>query len=366
MLACIRADASTHIGTGHVMRCLTLAHLLRRRDADVQFISRLLPGHLCDHVEREGFRVRRLPEARATSVTSDDPATWLGTTTSEDASETRHALATIGRPADWLVIDNYALDASWGTPLRDQTRRIMVIDDLANRRHDCDLLLDQNYYRDLEHRYDGLVPKHCETLLGPRYALLREEFAQARLHARPRDGRVGRLLVFLGGADPENHTAKVLHAILKVGAPRLRVDVVVGASNPHQDSVRALCDSLGDARFHRQVGNMAELMLAADLAIGAGGATTWERCLLGLPSLILIIAENQRRTTEDLSALGLVRYVGHARELSADDIAKALREALSTPAHLREMSEGAMRFMVGAGATGLQAMADRFFNTTPA
>jgi UDP-2,4-diacetamido-2,4,6-trideoxy-beta-L-altropyranose hydrolase len=349
------------MGSGHVMRCLTLAQLLRRRDAEVQFISRPLPGHLCDYVERQCFPVRRLSKPSVARVASDDPSAWLGATVAEDASETQHALAAIGRPADWLVVDNYALDASWGQPLRDQARHIMVIDDLANRRHDCDLLLDQNYYHDLEHRYDGLVPQHCEKLLGPRYALLREEFVQARLHATPRDGRVGRLLVFLGGADPENHTAKVLQAILQVGTPGLQVDVVVGASNPNQDSVRALCDSLGNARFHQQVNNMAELMLAADLAIGAGGATTWERCLLGLPSLTLVVAENQRRTTEDLSGLGLVHYLGDARDLNADDIAKALREALTTPAHLREMSDRAMRFMADAGAPALKAMTDKFF-----
>lgn len=348
------------------MRCVTLAHLLRNRDAEVEFISRPHPGHLCDHVERQGYRVRRLAAPRPTGAPPNDPSAWLGATVTEDSEQTRLALAEIGRPADWLVVDNYALDASWEAPLRAQARRIMVIDDLANRAHDCDLLLDQNFYRDQERRYDGLVPARCETLLGPRYALLREEFIQARARAQPRSGHVGKLLVFLGGADPENHTATVLRALLQAGPSELGVDVVVGASNPHYAEVRELCDLLPRAQLHRQTGNMAQLMLGADLAIGAGGATTWERCLLGLPSLTVVIAENQRRTTEDLSALGLVWYLGNAQELAVEVVANVLREALASPARLKEMSERALQFMENAGEQSMQELTDRLFKAAQA
>lgn len=347
------------------MRCLTLAELLRRHGVQAVFVCRPMPGHLCEQLEKKGFRVLRLREAAA-GPASADPASWLGASVAEDAAETAAALATLGMQPDWLVVDNYALDAAWERALRPRVRHIMVIDDLANRVHECDLLLDQNYYQDLEHRYDGLVPAQCEKLLGPQYVLLRQEFLDARPMAKPRSGKVGRLLVFLGGSDPENFTGRALQAITQANARDLQVDAVVGASNVHHEEIRKACLDLRNASFHRQVNNMAALMLQADLAIGAGGSTTWERCLLGLPALTLVIAQNQLQTTRDLSAIGLAWYLGRAQELSAADIAAALCNALADPARLRDMSARSIQFMAGAGTPALNSMLEKLFKVTHA
>ena len=263
----------------------------------------------------------------------------------QDALEVRKVLE--GKGCDWLVMDHYDLDAQWSSQLRSSTRRIMVIDDLANRRHDCDVLLDQNYYRNMEHRYDTLVPSACRMLLGPRFALLRKQFRDARATLRARDGQVRRMLIFMGGSDSVNATSKAVRAVRAIGEP-VGLDVVIGGTNPHCAQVQALCASLPDARLHVQVENMAALMAGADLAIGAGGAATWERCSLGLPALTLVFAQNQLQTTLDLADLGVIRYLGWVHECTEDDMAQAIRAAMQAPQALREMSARAMALMEGA------------------
>jgi UDP-2,4-diacetamido-2,4,6-trideoxy-beta-L-altropyranose hydrolase len=333
-----RADASIRIGTGHVMRCLALAEALQQRGAVARFISRDEEGNLGELVEGRGFKVIRLPR----SVPSDG-AREMGW--EQDADETDAAISMLHDKVQWLIVDHYALDAAWERRLRLRTERLMVIDDLANRPHDCDLILDQNYYEHLQTRYDALVPAKCLKLLGPRHALLRGEFLAARHRAQARRGEPKRVLAFLGGADPENVTARVINAFSLLDNETLSLDVVVGASNPRSREIEAICSALPRVSFHFQVSNISELMIAADLAVGAGGVTTWERCMLGLPSLTIVIADNQMQTTLDMSKLGIIWYLGHSSELDAGGILRALREALSEPARLHRMSAKAIEFM---------------------
>lgn len=345
MRVCFRVDASIQIGSGHVMRCMTLANGICDKGATVSFISRAHPGHLCDLIERKGFPVVRLPESHPANSGLAESARRLGATREEDLEQTKRAIRHLSDPIDWLIVDHYSLDAGWETQLRSLTRKIMVIDDLADRPHDCDLLLDQNYYRNLETRYDGLTPPGCRKLLGPSYVLLRNEFQKIKHLAKVRDGRVTRILVFLGGSDPENFTAKVLGALDQVNRSDITIDVVVGASNIHRSDIENICRKRPKTNFHFQVDNLAELMLGADLAIGAGGATTWERCLLGLPTLTIVIADNQLQTTLDLDAVGIIWYLGIADKLGVTDLAEAIFNALSNPMRLREMSARAIQFM---------------------
>lgn len=218
------------------------------------------------------------------------------------------------------MVDSYALDHKWEKFLRPHVNKIMVIDDLANRAHDCDLLLDQNYYRDIEHRYDGLLPLTCRKLLGPEYALLRPEFHQAKKNLRKRDGKIRRILVFFGGSDPSNETKKALQAIKLLNRPEIAVDVVVGAGNPHREEIKQICSEMPNTTYYCQVENMAELMAAADLAIGAGGVTTWERLYLELPTIAIAVAENQVETLEALGEAEMVWYLGIWSEVVVDDI----------------------------------------------
>jgi UDP-2,4-diacetamido-2,4,6-trideoxy-beta-L-altropyranose hydrolase len=164
----IRADAAVHIGSGHVMRCLTLADELRRHGASVTFICRDWDGHLQTHIMGKGYECVLLPRSETAFHAEDDEyAHWLGVPIATDAAETLAVCAGLRKRVDWCITDHYAIDARWHSELRPHVGKIMVIDDIANRPHDCDLLLDQNLYDNADERYKQLVPAHCRLLLGP-------------------------------------------------------------------------------------------------------------------------------------------------------------------------------------------------------
>jgi UDP-2,4-diacetamido-2,4,6-trideoxy-beta-L-altropyranose hydrolase len=317
-----RTDAAAVIGSGHVMRCLTLADVLRNEGADISFICREHDGHLCDRIAARGFAVSRLPNRHLRSLAETDRpyGSWLGAASQEeDAAETRAAIhSSQGRP-DWLVVDHYAADSRWERMLRQCVGRIMVIDDLADRTHDCDLLLDQNYYHDAAERYDNLVSADCVRLLGPKYALLRPEFAAAR--ASSGMGSQPRLFVSVGGSDPFGVGVAVAAALSTLGDRAPPTEIVLGAG------AHALTDSVtrpDNVNVHGFVENIAQLMAQCSLAVGAGGSSTWERCALGLPSLVVILAENQRRMVEDLAQAGFVVNLGLFSALGVEDLARAI------------------------------------------
>ncbi|MBQ7477742.1 MAG: UDP-2,4-diacetamido-2,4,6-trideoxy-beta-L-altropyranose hydrolase [Selenomonadaceae bacterium] len=323
MQVVIRTDSSTVIGSGHLMRCLTLAGRRQRADgAEVHFICRDLPGNLSHLVPEGGYRLHLLP--RHDKVTGlSGYAAWLTVPQEVDAEETVDVLESLGQ-VDCLVVDSYALDASWESRMRHFAKEIFVIDDLADRKHDCDVLLDQNFYLDKGKRYDGLVPEDCRMLLGPAHALLREEFYEVGRHRRKRRGELKNLLIFYGGSDLTNETCKAVRAVLRLSLPEVQIHVVVGGSNPHKKEVETLCRAHGFLHYHEQVDNMAELMNAADIMLGAGGTTTWERCFLGLPSIVTAIADNQVKICEDCHTAGLIDYLGFYDAVSEQDIAKGL------------------------------------------
>lgn len=293
------------------MRCLTLANGLRDKGAQVKFVCRQSPGDLCDVIAASGYPVHRF----SLSKPSDD---WR-----HDAAQTVAAIAD-GEPADWLIVDHYALDRSWESAMRRHAKQIMVVDDLADRAHDCDVLLDQNYCVGLDARYDGLVPESCVTLLGPRFALLRTEFA-AKRPSEPRDAPAARrVLVFLSAADPGNITARVLHALDAVAGPEVEADIVVGASGRHIDALTAYCAGRRGRRLHVQTTQMAQLLADADLAIGGAGSTSWERACLGVPSLVLGLADNQLPIAEALAAHGAHLYLGRIDVLDDGHLRNAL------------------------------------------
>jgi len=326
MKVVIRADSSIVIGSGHIMRCMTLADQLVEQGAEVRFICADLLGAMFDLIEARGYLYERLDQTIDGSEA--------------DAAATKSVIQKY-YPAglDWLIVDHYQLDASWESHLRPFVSRLMVIDDLANRRHDCDLLLDQNYYRNFTERYDGLVSESAVLLLGPEYALLRPEFYRAKNEMRPRNGKVNRILVFFGGSDPSHQTECALQAIERLDRPGLQVDVVVGSSNPNQQAIREYCDARNGVNYHCQVSNMAEFIAAADLAIGAGGATTWERCILGLPCLTVVLADNQLVAAEDVAATGATICLGWALDKSIDRYFDAISAVIDDQEQLKKMSD---------------------------
>ncbi|GKV64856.1 UDP-2,4-diacetamido-2,4,6-trideoxy-beta-L-altropyranose hydrolase [Sporosarcina sp. NCCP-2331] len=317
----IRTDASIEIGTGHVMRCLTLAKQLQRHGAEVTFICRNLVGNSIAYLKSQNVGVLSLPEMK--DSTSD--IEWISENWKQDAKDTASLLKQSGCKVDVLVVDHYSLDEKWEREFDQLVSSIFVIDDLANRPHKCNYLLDQNYYHNMQERYIGLVPDECVLLLGPDYVLLRDEFIEAAKRPRIRSGKVENLLIFFGGTDPTGETIKALEAVQESEQQFKNIDVVVGASNPHKEIVEELCKATPNAQYLCQVNNMAELMMKADLAIGAGGSTIWERCILLLPSIILVTAENQKEVTKAVAEQGSIFYLGEFIEVGRKDISDSLK-----------------------------------------
>jgi UDP-2,4-diacetamido-2,4,6-trideoxy-beta-L-altropyranose hydrolase len=301
----IRADASLQIGTGHIMRCLTLAQALKENKAQVEFICRAHEGNLIGYIQQKGFKVHSLPilepktavlglarlEGEKVLAHSD----WLGATQLQDADECKVILKKLN--PDWLIVDHYAIDEIWQKELQGAHQKLMVIDDLADRRHECDLLLDQTFGRQLQD-YQKLVPDNCQMLLGSQYALLRPEFAQWREYSlkRRKAPEFKTLLITMGGVDQNNVTGQVLEELRNCELPLdMEITVIMGGTAPHIEDVKSIAEkSPYKAKIMSNIANMAEIMANSDIAIGASGATTWERCCLGLPSIQVELADNQK------------------------------------------------------------------------
>lgn len=336
MNICIRTDASVEIGTGHVMRCLVLAEDLRRNQCNVNFICREFPGNLIKNLEANGFKVWSLPVPEST-CNGADFRRWLQNNWKTDAKQTIELLNK--QPEiDWFIVDHYALDRQWEHIIKPRVKRLLVIDDLADRPHDCHMLMDQNLYRNMEGRYLKLVPEDATVLLGSKYLLLRQEFRNPGC-VKNRGRTVNRILVSFGGSDPTNETMKALKAIYRLNRPNIAVDVVVGFSNQNYSVIKGLCEKMPQTKIHCQIDYLTELMAKADLAIGAGGSTTWERCYMGLPAITIETAENQSEILSFLSELGAVYHLGKSREVHEEDLAIHLQGLINSPKKMKEMME---------------------------
>jgi len=356
MKIAFRVDSSTEIGSGHLMRCLTLADYLKKQGHDSHFLCRDHPGNLNDLVTQHGHRLHRFDAPPVSSTALNDPnlyARWLGISQDQDAHDTVRRLHGLGGTWHFMVADHYGLDVAWQRRLRPHAGRIFVIDDLANRTHDCDVLLDQNLNEAGPARYRGLVPEACELLCGPRYALLRSEFEKARRKLRQRDGRVRRILVFYGGMDKSGETLKACEALRNLDRPDIAVDVIVGLGNPHGEPIRQLCDRTG-FNYLRQVNNMAELMAIADLALGAGGTTTAERAYVGLPTIITAVADNQQPGTEAFARAGAAWNAGNAAAVTVASLTSLVRQVIDDPAAVRRVGERAYRLFGDDNIPGVE------------
>lgn len=345
-----RVDASQRIGSGHVVRCLTLAKRLKDLGAECRFVIRQLPGHLATAIEDAGFEARMLPAPVESLALRDgnsrEHESWLGLPAEEDAEETLQAM---DGSVDWLVVDHYALDASWENVLRNKATRIAVIDDLANRPHDCDLLLDQNYFKDAANRYVDLVPDTCIRLYGPRYALLQKEYSTGS-NERKKTFPPENILVFYGGSDLGGETLRAIRVLSKPPFADRNLNVVVGPSNPAGDEIGSLCNRRGRAVVYTGLKSMADLIVEADLALGAGGTSTWERCAMGVPSVITPIANNQLQLTQELVDLDLAYTAGDWRTINDDALRAVLLDVFADIGRFERMSVCSREITDGLGA----------------
>ncbi|KFZ36547.1 hypothetical protein HR45_15550 [Shewanella mangrovi] len=336
MKVVIRADASTSIGTGHLMRCLALAKALSA-DNQITFICNQLESALAATIRHQGFQLHMLLESLA-----------------DETLQAKRCLDLLTDDVELLIVDHYQLGASFCRTMRQKCQRVMVIDDLADRTHDCDLLLDQNFLPDMQQRYKHLVPVSCRCLLGPRFVLLRQEFYQEP--ARQRD----RLLVFFGGADEKNLTRRALLAAQELGELAPAIDVVLGAANPWISELSLEFANIPRISWHINCSYMARLMARASLSLGAGGGTHWERAFMGVPSFVITVAENQRATTAYLAELGACRWLGDDT-ISTADIKAALATAFNAPQELSILAANARKIM--PAVAGSSSVIDAIYET---
>lgn len=354
-----RTDASLQIGSGHVMRCLTLADALKARGAECHFISREHPGHLLEVIRQRGHKVTSLPAAlpststpnASESVQEPAHAAWLGCDWQADAQQTGAILASL--QPDWLVADHYALDQHWEEAVATYYRKLLVIDDLADRTHRCDLLLDQNLGRQPQD-YANLVPATCQVLTGPHYALLRPEFAALRDYSLKRraNPQLKQLLITMGGVDLPNATSQILAALQTCPLPAAcRITVVMGATAPWLAQVCELAEQMSwSTDVLVNITDMAQRMADSDLAIGAAGSTSWERCCLGLPTLMVVLADNQRDIAIGLERAGAaIALDQHSGDQFAVELKNAIVRLVSNEIALVNLSHAASNVTNGCG-----------------
>lgn len=325
MKVLIRADAGSLIGIGHVMRCLTLARQLTALGATVAFACRELPGHQLARIAEAGHQVFALPA-------QGDELTALA--------------AVLPGPVcfDGIIVDHYGLDARWENAARQWARRIMVIDDLADRAHACDLLLDQNYTASVA-LYQALVPATCRVLAGPRYALLGEAFRQPRAA----DAEVSRrVLVSFGGFDQAGMTLKTLQAL--DGIDGVQVQCIAGQATPNFAALQALVAERPGWELQAFVHDLPRRMATAALFVGAGGGTTWERAAMGLPSLCVSVADNQVGNAEALARDGFHLYLGPAGQVTLDSLRRAIAGLLDNAALRQQFAARGQGLVDGLGA----------------
>ncbi len=357
-----RTDASLAIGSGHVMRCLTLAEALKAQGAECQFLCREHPGHLIDLIEARGFRVHRLAASAwpaSDSIRSQTPnakpchtdpphAHWLGASWAQDAEACQSLLAALA--PDWLVVDHYALDARWEHEVARVVGRIMVVDDLSDRDHQADILLDQNVLNhEGEDRYRVRVNSECKLLLGPNYALLGQEYTFLAQALPERDGHVSRILIFVGGSDPHHLTEQYLKALSAPEFQQLQVDVVIGKNHPNPDSVAEIVSQRDTTRLYSGLPSLAALMVRADLMLGAGGTTNWERMCLGLNSIVVSVARNQDEINRELADQALIHFLGKAESISVDNIQATVRFVLDNSSYNCTQSKAIRKVVDGCG-----------------
>lgn len=344
-----RADASITLGKGHIMRCLTIADELKAHGAQCVFICREQAGDAIDFIRNHGFSVHPLPKL------SDNKQTTC------DLEEDRDALDSIAYLKTWqpdlVIVDHYSLSSKWETKVNKYCRNIMVIDDLANRTHNCSILIDQGLNR-IKDDYSQLVNKQCNLLIGQYYSMLRQEFSQLRPYSLKRRTpfAINHILITMGGTDEPNATGQVLDALVQSKLPKdCLITIIMGSKAPWLNNIKRQANNLPwQTRVLVDVSNMATLMADSDLAIGAVGGTAWERCCLGLPTLMVILADNQKAGAYALESSGAAQLIG-TPDLIKNTLPGTLEKLLENPQMLSKMSLYARKITNGHGILNILA-----------
>jgi len=329
----IRVDSSTKIGYGHFMRCMALADTLQK-NFEINFITRSLEGSLISDIQKKGFGIFRF-YSNSEKINEKN-----------DAQKTISLIKKHSGQKNILIIDNYQLSKKWETYAKPFVHKLIVIDDLPNRSHNCDLLIDQNLHTKVNGLYKGLIPSNCIKLIGPKFSMIRKEFRMMRKSVKPRTFPIKKILVSFGGSDIENQTPVALNSIKKMNG-KINVDVVVGKANKCKKTLKIFCNKNKHFTYHEQIDNIADLMLSSDLSIGSSGSTTWERCSLGLPAIVSISSNDQRDTANSLSKKKCVINLGDVKKVKESSYINAITNLKKND--LRNMSKNSMSLVDGNG-----------------
>ena len=329
----IRVDSSTKIGYGHFMRCMALADTLQK-NFEINFITRSLEGSLISDIQKKGFGIFRF-YSNSEKINEKN-----------DAQKTISLIKKHSGSKNILIVDNYQLSKKWETDVKPFVHKLIVIDDLSNRSHNCDLLIDQNLHTKVNGLYKGLIPLNCVKLIGPKFSMIRKEFRMMRKSVKPRTFPIKKILVSFGGSDIENQTLVALNSIKKMNG-KINVDVVVGKANKCKKTLKIFCNKNKHFTYHEQIDNIADLMLSSDLSIGSSGSTTWERCCLGLPAIVSISSNDQRDIANSLSRKKCIINLGDVKKLKESSYINVITNLKKND--LRNMSKNSMSLVDGNG-----------------
>ena len=310
-----RVDAAVDIGSGHVMRCLTLAEKFRLFGHKIEFVCRKANGNLFFEIEKRGFCINKLP------IIEDTIWEWTSKYWEIDFKQTRALIDS--KNVDLIIVDHYSLDEKWEKCIYNYTEKLMVIDDLANRKHYCDILLDHNYYFNATSRYDLLLSNSTMKLLGPDFALLKDDFFD-----RSSDYNDNIILITFGGSDPTNETLRIIE-ILSDKFKEKNFKIVVGANNLQKDKIRCLVQRHKNMKYLFNIDNMAEEMRHVNFVIGAGGVSALERIALGIPAIVITVAENQIEIAENLALSNTIKYVGNYDKVENYKILRSIESLIN-------------------------------------
>ena len=329
----IRVDSSTKIGYGHFIRCMALADTLQK-NFKINFISRSLEGNLISGIQDKGFGIFRF-YSNSEKINEKN-----------DAQKTISLIKKHSGQKNILIIDNYQLSKKWETYVKPFVHKLIAIDDLPNRSHNCDLLIDQNLHTKVNGLYKGLIPSNCIKLIGPKFSMIRKKFRMLKKSVKPRTFPIKKILVSFGGSDTENQTLIALNSIKKMNR-KIDVDVVVGKANKCKKTLKIFCNRNNHFTYHEQIDNIADLMLSSDLSIGSSGSTTWERCILGLPAIVSISSNDQMDIANSLSQKKCIINLGDAKKLTETNYINVITNLKKND--LRNMSKNSMSLVDGNG-----------------
>lgn len=352
-----RVDASSQIGSGHVIRCLTLAKVLEKHGANCKFICRDHQNNFNEKIRKENFEIMALPylnklkSIRRTKNVVSDYSKWIGASWNDDAKQTIDILKK--EKIDWLIVDHYGLDKKWEKKLRPYTKKIMVIDDFLDREHDCDLFLNQNLISN-KVKFKKNLPHDCVTLLGPDYALLQPSYRKLHKTTAARSGPIKRVLIYFGGTDCGELIKTTILSFIKLKKQELFLDIVLNQKTKNLNEIETLAKFNKKIKIYFEMRSLDNLISRADLSIGAGGVTSWERCCLGLYTLVVTLEKNQILIAKALQKKKLAKWIGDIEHINQKKIVSALKEVFKND--ISKLSDNCKQITDGNGTRKVSAI----------